>query len=339
MKHLLNTLYILTPQSYLCREGETVVVKQEDETKFQLPIHTLSSIICFGLTGASPYLFELCGQNNVSLCFFSQYGKFQGRYTGKLNGNVCLRRIQYRMADDTEFCLGISKTFMQAKIANCRTVLLRANRNYPQNCLLPAIEALKNHTLSLEPATNLAKLRGKEGDAARTYFGVFNSLITKADCGFNFNERNRRPPLDEVNALLSFIYTLLAHDTAAALEGVGLDPAVGFYHQDRPGRPGLALDLMEEMRAFIADRLVLNLINLEQVKPGGFEKTPSGSVLMNEETRKTVLTEYQTRKSREIKHPYLKEKIPIGLLPHVQAVLLARYIRGELDAYPAFIYR
>lgn len=339
MKHLLNTLYILTPQSYLHREGETVVVKMEDGTKFQMPIHTLASIVCFGAIGASPYLFELCGQNNVSLCFFSQYGKYLGRYSGKFCGNVRLRRAQYRLADNPGFCLKVSKTFMQAKIANCRTILLRAQRNHPAAELTPAIEALKIHTLSLENAENLAELRGKEGDAARNYFGVLNSLITNRNSGFLFKERSRRPPLDEINALLSFIYTMLAHDAAAALEGVGLDSAVGFYHQDRPGRPALALDIMEELRAYLSDRLVLNLVNMGQIKLADFENTPSGAVLMKENARKIVLQEYHNRKQQEIIHPYLKEKIPLGLLPHVQSMLLARYIRGEIDDYPAFIYR
>ncbi len=228
---------------------------------------------------------------------------------------------------------------MLAKIANCRTILLRAARENQLPALQSAAEELRIHLLEMGEGCSLESIRGKEGDAARIYFSVFDHLITAQKDTFVFHERSRRPPLDNLNALLSFIYTLLAHDTASALEGVGLDSAVGYLHCERPGRPGLALDLMEEFRPFIADRLVLSLINLKQVQDKGFEKTASGAVLMDDETRKKVLSEYQKKKQEEIKHPFLNETVPIGLLPHVQAMLLARYLRGELDGYPPFIFR
>jgi CRISPR-associated protein Cas1 len=261
---------------------------------------------------------------------------------GPVSGNVLLRRAQYRKADDEAFTANIARNFVLAKIANCRTILLRAGREQLTEqgaSLKTAAEDLRIHLLSLEEPMPLDRVRGKEGDAARTYFGVFDHLITAQKEDFVFHERSRRPPLDNLNALLSFIYTILAHDTASALEAVGLDPAVGYLHRDRPGRPGLALDLMEELRPFIADRLVLSLINLRQVQADGFEKTASGAVYMSDETRKKVLTEYQKKKQEEIKHPFLDETVAIGLLPHIQAMLLARYLRGELDGYPAFIFR
>lgn len=341
MKRLLNTLYVTTAGTYLCREGETICAKVDDELRLRLPIHTLSAVMCFGQVSASPPLLSLCASKKVSVSFFSQSGRFLARMVGPVSGNVRLRRAQYRHADDTMFSSNLARSFVTAKIANCRTLLLRAirSRSSGNQLLEEAASALKDHLVNLGEPLLVESVRGKEGDAARSYFGVFDHLITAQKEAFIFNERNRRPPLDNLNALLSFVYTLLAHDAASALEGVGLDPAVGFLHCDRPGRPGLALDLMEELRPFVADRLVLSLINLRQVKPEGFEKTASGAVIMNDETRKTVLIEYQKKKQEEIIHPFLKERIAMGLLPHVQAMLLARYFRGELDGYPAFFSR
>ena len=339
MKKLLNTLYVTTAGSYLSRRGETVLVHQEDEIKLQLPVHNLSAIMCFGQVSASPPLLDLCAARKVSVSFFSMSGRFMARMVGPVTGNVLLRKAQYRRADDQEFLTDISRTFVMAKIANCRTVLLRAARERPAPALSDAAEGLRTHLLNLSEPLSLDSIRGKEGDAARTYFNVFDHLITAQKETFGFHERSRRPPLDNLNALLSFIYTLLAHDMASALEGVGLDPAVGFLHRDRPGRPGLALDLMEELRPFIADRLVTSLINLRQVKAEGFETTASGAVQMDDVTRKVVLTEYQKKKQEEIRHPFLNEKVAIGLLPHLQAMLLARHLRGDLDGYPAFIFR
>lgn len=301
MKKLLNTLYVTTPGTYLTREGETVLVKQDDEIRLQLPIHTISAIMCFGQTGASPPLLSLCAERKVSVSFFSYSGRYLARMVGPVSGNVLLRRAQYRKADDEAFTANIARNFVLAKIANCRAILLRAGRDQlaeQTDSLKSAAEELRIHLLGLDAPMPLDSVRGNEGDAARTYFSVFDHLITAQKEAFVFHERSRRPPLDNLNALLSFIYTLLAHDSASALEGVGLDPAVGYLHRDRPGRPGLALDLMEELRPFIADRLVLSLINLKQVQADGFEKTASGAIHMSDETRKKVLTEYQ-KKSRK----------------------------------------
>jgi CRISPR-associated protein Cas1 len=339
VKKLLNTLYITTPGTYLSREGETILVNQNDETVLQLPIHTISAIMCFGSTGASPSLMSLCAEHRVNLTFFSISGKYLARVVGPVTGNVLLRRTQFRKADNTDFCTNIAKNIVLAKIANCRTLLLRAARDNQIPSLQLAAEDLKSHLIGLSGNHCIETIRGKEGDAARTYFSVFDHLITTQKENFVFHERSRRPPLDNVNAILSFVYTLLAHDIVSALEGVGLDPAVGFFHCDRPGRKGLALDLMEELRPFIADRLVLSMINLKQIQANGFEKTVSGAVLMTDETRKKVLTEYQKKKQEEIKHPFLNETVAIGLLPHIQSMLLARYLREELDEYPPFIFR
>lgn len=344
MKHLLNTLYVTTQGAYLAREGETVLVRVEGETKLQVPIHTLGSIVCFGQVSVSPPLMGLCAERGVAVSFLSEHGRFLARIQGPVSGNVLLRREQYRRADDpAEASSEIARTMVLAKIANCRTVLQRAARDRPGDesagALLEAAERLAQHMKELEGPVPLDTVRGKEGEAARRYFGVFDHLITAQKEDFAFRERSRRPPLDNVNALLSFLYTLLVHDVAAALEGVGLDPAVGFLHRDRPGRPGLALDLMEELRPYLADRLALSLINLQQVRGKGFRRTETGAVLMDDETRKQVLMAYQKRKQEEIQHLFLGEKIAIGLLPHVQALLLARHLRGDLDGYPPFFWR
>ena len=343
MKHLLNTLYVTTQGAYLAREGETVLVRVDGETKLQVPIHTLGSIVCFGQVSVSPPLMGLCAERSVAVSFLTERGRFLARIQGPVSGNVLLRREQYRRADDLEMSAQIARAIVVAKIANCRTVLQRAVRDRPEDessgKLSQAAEQLAQHLKDLEGPVLLDTVRGKEGDAARRYFSVFDYLITAQKEDFFFRERSRRPPLDNINALLSFIYTLLVHDVAAALEGVGLDPAVGYLHRDRPGRPGLALDLMEELRPYLADRLALSLVNRQQVRGKGFQKTESGGVMMNDETRKEVLVTYQKRKQEEIQHPFLGEKIALGLLPHVQALLLARYLRGDLDGYPPFFWR
>lgn len=343
MKRLLNTLYVTTQGSYLAREGETVLVRVEKETRLRVPIHNLGGIVCFGQVSCSPPLMGLCGERNVTLSFLSEQGKFLARVQGPVSGNVLLRREQYRRADDEEGAAEIARAVVIAKIANCRTVLLRAVRDRPGSpgteFLADASDYLRGILSGLQSSLPLDSVRGREGEAASTYFSVFDSLITAQKEDFFFQERNRRPPLDNVNALLSFFYTLLAHDVTAALEAVGLDPAVGFLHRDRPGRPGLALDLMEEFRPFIADRLALSLINRQQIKGKGFKKTESGAVWMDDDTRKEVLVAYQKRKQEEIQHPFLGEKVAIGLLPHVQALLLARHLRGDLDGYPPFLWK
>jgi len=343
MKHLLNTLYITTQGSYLAREGETVLVRVEQETKLQLPIHTIGSIICFGQVSCSPFLLGLCAERHVSVSFLSVNGRFMARMEGPVSGNVLLRREQYRRADNLESSAVIARAVVIAKIANCRSVLLRAVRSYPEgegfSELKTTADYLNTQLQSLKEPLSLDSIRGIEGDAARNYFGVFKYLVIEQKEAFSFNRRNRRPPLDNMNAILSFLYTVLAHDVASALECSGIDPTVGFLHRDRAGRPGLALDIMEEFRPYIVDRLALTLINLKQIQASGFQQTESGAISMDDSTRKTVLVEYQKRKQEEIKHPYLGEDAAIGLLPHIQAMLLSRYLRGELDNYPAFISR
>jgi len=343
VKKYLNTLFITTQGAYLNKEGETVVVSVEKEKRMQAPIHTLGGIICFGNVTISPYLMGLCAEKNVSVSFLTEYGRFLANVQGKVSGNVLLRREQYRKTDDLVFCARITKNILTGKIANCRAVLNRALRDHSDKINTEEIKKVSGrlgYTLGqFERDFNLDELRGIEGDAAHSYFGVLDHLIVAQKKDFKFNERSRRPPLDNVNCILSFLYTLLMHDVRSALESVGLDSCVGFLHRDRPGRPGLALDIMEEFRPFIADRLALSLINRGQVNVKGFRKSESGSVLMDDETRKTVLIAYQKRKQEEIMHPFIKENAAIGLLFYIQALLLARYLRGDLDGYPVFIWK
>lgn len=342
MRKLLNTLFVTTQGAYLSREGETVLVSSDGAKKLQIPIHTLNGIVCFGRVSCSPPLMGLCAERQVSISFLSEHGKFLARVQGPVSGNVLLRREQYRRADDERYSASLAQAFVVAKVANSKIVLQRGRRDHPENAngsIEPALIALSRVLAELREPQALDVVRGREGDAARLYFGAFGHLITAQKASFFFHERSRRPPLDNVNALLSFLYTLLVHDTVAALETVGLDPAVGYLHRDRPGRPGLALDLMEELRAFLVDRLTLSVINRLQVGPGGFRMSESGGVVMDDDTRKAVLIAWQTRKQEQIQHPFLGEKIAVGLLPYVQALLLARYLRGDLDGYPPFIWR
>ncbi|MCD6404572.1 MAG: type I-C CRISPR-associated endonuclease Cas1 [Planctomycetes bacterium] len=343
MKRLLNTLFVTTQDSYLAQRGETVIVRVERETKFCVPVHTLDGIVCFGRVSASPALMALCAQRNVLLSFLSEYGRFLARVQGPVSGNVLLRREQYRRADDPGRSSEIARAIVLAKIANCRTVLLRAARAHevPGSRTLISRASLRLERILkvLKRPQPLDTVRGREGEAARTYFNIFDHLILAQKDAFFFHGRNRRPPLDKMNALLSFLYALVRHDVTSALESVGLDPAVGYLHRDRPGRPGLALDLMEEFRPVLADRLALSLVNRQQIKPSGFVGTETGAVFMDDETRKTVLVAYQHRKQEEIRHPFLGEKTAVGLLPHVQALLFARCLRGDLDGYPPFFWR
>ena len=343
MKKHLNTLFVTTQGAYLSKEGETVVVKAENEVRIRVPVHTLGGIVCFGNVGCSPFLMGFCAENDVAISFLSERGRFLARVQGPVSGNVLLRREQYRKADDQSASVEVAKSVLTGKLANCRTVLQRALRDHGEKMNGEAVKGVSSrmsyYLERLNEETNLDTLRGIEGDAAHMYFGVFNELITTQKEDFFFEERNRRPPLDNVNSLLSFVYTLTMHDVRSALESVGLDPAVGFLHRDRPGRPGLALDLMEEFRPFLADRLVLSLINLKKVQKDGFKKTESGAVIMSDETRKEVLVSYQNRKQEEMMHPFIGEKIHVGMLFHIQALLFSRYLRGELDAYPPFIWR
>ncbi len=343
MKKLLNTLYITSKKTYLSKEGENVLAHVDKKIKHQFPIHLLEGIVCFGNIMCTPSLMHLCASKNVAISFLSDHGRFLAKVQGPVSGNVLLRREQYRRADDPEWSVKIARSVILGKIANSRTVLMRAVRdsqNTTSNELLTSVAAyLARLAYKLLAVEELDVLRGIEGDAAKNYFSVFDYLILAQKESFFFKERSRRPPLDNMNALLSFIYTLLAHDTASALEAVGLDPAVGYLHKDRPGRQSLALDLMEEFRAFIADRLALTLVNRLQIRGKGFVKSDSGDIRMDDDTRKEVLIAYQKRKQEEIYHPFLAEKISIGLIPHIQALLLARYLRGDLDGYPTFIWK
>jgi CRISPR-associated protein Cas1 len=345
MKQHLNTLFVTTEGSYLARQGEALLVRLEKQTKLRLPIHTLGSIVCFGRIGVSPSLAGLCGERGVSISLCTTYGKFLARISGFTPGNVLLRRDQYRAADDLARSAAVARSIIAAKIANGRQVLLRAGRDYPDApgaadlARGAGILAQTLQRLAGEESFDLDSLRGLEGDAANLYFGLFNHLLVAQKEDFAFTTRSRRPPLDRVNALLSFIYAMLAHDCRSACETVGLDPAVGFLHRDRPGRPSLALDLMEELRPFFADRLVLSLINRRQVDAKGFMVTESGAVRMSDAARKAVLVAYQKRKQETLQHPFIGEKTTIGLLPHLQARLLARHLRGDLDAYPPFIWK
>lgn len=343
MKQLLNTLYVTSQGAYLAKERETVLVKQDGETRIQVPVHTLGGIVCFGPVGCSPALLGLCAERGVAVSFLTERGRFLARVTGPVSGNVLLRREQYRRADDLAAAAGLARCIVAAKIANSRNVLLRSLRDHPECAgaeqLNAAAERLADAQRRLADPASLDSVRGCEGDAGQVYFSIFDHLIVAQKDGFRFERRSRRPPLDAVNALLSFLYTLLVHDVTAALEGVGLDPAVGFLHRDRPGRPGLALDLMEELRSAVADRLALSLINRQQVKPEGFIVSESGAVTMDDATRKEVLVAYQKRKQEEVQHPFLQEKVAIGLIPHVQALLFARHLRGDLDGYPPMIWK
>ncbi len=343
MKKHLNTLFVTTQGAYLNKEGETVVVNVEKEVKLRLPIHTIGGIICFGNVMCSPFLLGFCAEKDVTVSFLTENGRFLARVQGPVSGNVLLRREQYRRADNPKATASIVKSILTGKLANCRTVLKRVLRDHPDKVdtklIKNAADKIGYSLESLQDDLPLDVLRGIEGEAARVYFSVFDHLIIAQKQDFYFRERNRRPPLDRVNCLLSFIYTIVLHDVRSALETTGLDPAVGFLHRDRPGRPGLALDMMEEFRPFLADRLALSMINLNQLKPEGFTTVESGAVLMDDETRKALLTAYQKRKQDTIDHPYLNEKVSIGILFYSQALLMARFLRGDIDGYPPFIWR
>ena len=338
MKKLLNTLYITRPECYLHKERETIVIKQGDNKLGQFPMLALQNILCFGQVSVSPGLMAACLESGVGLSFFTEFGKFQAQVMGMPKGNVLLRRTQYRWADDEEKSVSVARLMIAAKVGNCRAVLMREQRNHgASDSLAHAAEKMAALLENIRHARNVPQLMGLEGEAASVYFGVFNSLLRSH--GFEFSGRVRRPPGDPVNALLSFAYVLLASECASALAGVGLDPYVGFLHQDRPGRKSLALDLMEELRAPLADRFVLTLINRGQMKLDDFVTEASGAVRLKDEARKTFLTAYQERKKESLKHPYLEESIELGLLPHAQALLLARHLRGDMQYYTPFAVR
>ncbi len=342
MKKIGNVLYVTTPEAYLSLDGENVVIKRDKETATRLPLHNLENIVCFNYLGASPALMGACVERNVGLCFLTPNGRFQARVSGKVKGNVLLRKKQYAVSEQEAERVPIAASFLLGKIANSRRVIERAIRDHAMlvdvEALAGASACLKETLRAIRTCRSTVDLMGFEGSAAKIYFGVFGQLILQQRKDFPFNGRSRRPPLDNTNSLLSFLYTLLTNEVTSALETVGLDPYVGFLHRDRPGRPSLALDLMEEMRPVFADRLALSLINRKQINAKGFTPKESGGILMDDDTRKIVLTAWQERKKEGIVHPYLKERIPFGLIPHVQALLLARYLRGDLDAYPPFFW-
>ena len=343
MKKHDNTLYVTTQGAYLAREGTNVLVRVEKETRLRVPLHNLGGIVCFGNVGCSPFLMGECGKAGVTIAFLGINGRFLARVLGPQSGNVLLRRAQHTKTTDTEATAAFARSIISAKVANGRAVLQRGARDHSERVVCELIEAsvkrLADLLRELQQPLPVDTARGKEGEAARVYFLSFGELIVQQKTDFFFHERSRRPPLDNMNALLSFLYTLLTHDVASACESVGLDPQMGFLHGDRSGRPSLALDLMEEFRPMIADRLALTLVNRQQVEGKGFTKAETGGVQMDAATRKTVLVSYQKRKEEEIFHPFLKEKITVGLLPFVQARLLARWLRGELDAYPPFFWK
>ena len=341
MKKLLNTLYVTTQDAYLRKEGETVVVEKEKQVLLRLPIHTLQGIVTFGNVMTSPFLLNLCAERGVCVSFMSESGKFLARVTGPISGNVLLRLAQMRAYDDRAKKGEIARSFVIGKLLNARNIILRRMRDHGASEVLR--EAAEKHVDVVrrvrDSPPDAERLRGLEGEAGAAYFRCFNELLVAQQETFAIAGRNRRPPTDPMNALLSYLYTLLAHDCRGALEGVGLDPQIGFLHEVRSGRPGLALDLMEEFRAVLADRVALSLVNLRQIGPRDFKTTESGAVEMKEEARKTILQTWQKKKREMILHPFLDERVPIGLLPHLQALLLARHLRGDLDAYPPFLLK
>lgn len=343
MRKLLNTLYITTPDIYLTLKGETVVVTKEEQQLGRVPLLNLEAICTFGYAGASPSLMHACAARNISLTFLSRTGRFLARVVGESYGNVILRKSQYRISDEEVRRLNYAKHFIFGKIANQKWILERATRENPMRIDVPVFKAtsakLSDMLQDVLHCTDEELLRGIEGQAALLYFQLFDQLILQQKNDFFYKTRSRRPPLDYVNALLSFTYTLLMKDVAAALENVGLDSYVGFLHTDRPGRQSLALDVMEELRPVVADRFVLKLINKKMMTAKDFIVKENGAVILTDDARKIFLKHWQERKQEELKHPFLGEKINWGLVPHAQALLLARTLREDVEQYPPFIWK
>lgn len=343
MRKLLNTLYVTSENSYLGLDGENVVVYDDKKEIGRVPLHNLEGIVSFGYRGTSPALMGACADKNISLCYLTPQGKFLARVTGKVKGNVILREQQFSSTKDEKISLEIAKTCILGKVYNARWVLERASRDHPMQIDVEAVKhaslQLKSFLEYIEAAKSMDQLRGYEGEAASIYFGVFDELILQQKKDFVFQGRNKRPPLDNVNAMLSFVYTLLTNQITSALETVGLDPYIGYMHTDRPGRASLSLDLIEELRAVMADRFVLSLINKKIVNGKNFTRKENGAVLMNTDLRKKLLSEWQNKRKEIITHPYLKEKMEWGMVPYVQAMLLARFLRGDLDGYPVFLWK
>lgn len=343
MRKLLNTVYVTTEGAALKKDGETLVAEIEGVERSRIPLHMLASVVAFGPILISPALIGACAERGITVVLLDRIGRFQARIEGPVSGNVLLRRAQYRLADGG---VDIVRSLVMGKIANQRAVIRRALRDYGSEMAPPAREALEaaadrmamilRRVQRADDSTD--RLRGSEGEAATLYFGVFDHLIRSPDAPLRWTTRSRRPPLDPINALLSFLYTLLTHDCRSACEALGLDPSVGFLHRDRPGRPSLALDLMEELRAPLADRVALSLVNRRQLRAGDFRRVESGAVLLTDDARRSVLTAWQERKKEERLHPFLQEKVPFGLVPYLQAQILARHLRGDLDAYPPWFW-
>lgn len=342
MKKLLNTLYVTKEQAYLSKDDQNVVITEDGVQIGRYPIHILNDIICFSYLGVSPALMRLCSENNIGISFLTPQGKFCGRVIGTENGNVLLRRQQYRMADSEE-SVGFVRNIIYAKGLNSKRILRRCLLDHKDKVnskkLEENIAKIDGCLTKIKESDEKDTIRGYEGIVAKTYFDCFDELILQQKSDFSFNERSKRPPEDNVNSMLSLLYTLLAHDVGSALSAVGIDSYVGFMHTDRPGRMSMALDMMEELRGFMVDRTVLTIINLKIVKGNDFEKKESGAVLIKDSGRKKIIEYWQKRKQTEIVHPYLKEKVKIGLLPHVQSMLLNSYIRGDLESYPPFIIK
>ncbi len=343
MRRLLNTLFVTQPNHYLSLDGDNIVLKNEGKVVGRVPSHNLESVVTFGYTGASPALMGYCADRNISIVFLNQHGRFRARVIGSSQGNVILRKEQYRVSDDKLRSAYIARNFITGKVYNNRWILERMTRDHP---LRIDVEKFKSVTKNLaatlkliQTCEDLDELRGLEGQAAVNYNSVFNDMILQQKEDFYFYGRNRRPPVDNVNAMLSFAYTLLANDVASALETVGLDAYVGFLHRDRPGRVSLALDVMEDLRGVYADRFVLSLINKKIMTKADFFEKENGAVTMTDDGKKRFLQAWQQKKQEKITHPYLGEKISWGLVPYSQALLLARYLRGDMDGYPPFFWK
>ncbi|QQP88153.1 type I-C CRISPR-associated endonuclease Cas1 [Skermanella sp. TT6] len=346
MRQHLNTLFVTTEGAWLRKDGANIIVEVGRTEVGRVPAHMMGSVVCFGRVGMSPPLMGFCAEQGIAVSFLSEHGRFVARVEGPQSGNVLLRRRQYQAADDAAASALVARSFVAGKAANQRTVLRRALRDHGDSLGEAERARLDGAQRRLGDVARLAAeametdvVRGHEGDGASAYFGVFDLMIRVADPALRFTGRSRRPPMDACNALLSFLYAMVGHDCRSALETVGLDPQVGFLHRDRPGRAGLALDLMEEVRPILADRVALSLINRQQVTAADFQRMEGGAVLLRDDARKAVLAAYQERKRDEITHAFLDEKLTLGLVPHIQARLLARHLRGDLDGYPPFLWK
>ncbi len=346
MRPLLNTIYVTTEGAWLRKDGENLVMEVDGQQRARLPVHMLQGLICIGRVLVSPALMGHCAEKGICISFLSANGRFLARVEGPVSGNVLLRRTQYRSSDQPGGGVDIARHFVLGKIFNQRAVLSRGLRDHgdsisteARELLSRAVTRLKHLIPKIRSESNMERLRGLEGEAAQFYFNAFGFLVRVSAAALQFRGRSRRPPRDAINALLSLLYTLLTHDCRSALETVGLDPAVGFLHRDRPGRPSLALDMMEEFRPVLADRLALSLINRRQLTEKDFQIMDNGAVLLKEDARKAVLVAWQERKRERLRHAFIGETVPIGLHPFLQAQLLARHLRGDLDAYPPFIWK